>query len=105
MILCDETTKIAEIEQLSLGARFVCHENGQIRKEFMEFVPMINMTQNVYLIFQIDNYLKQYKIDLRNMVGQGYDGCSVMAGKENGVQKRIRTVERDFITLWPNKTW
>ena len=32
-------------------------------------------------------------LDLRNIVGQGYDGASVMSGRQNGVQALIR---RDY---------
>ena len=38
----------------------------------------------------IDQCIK-YGINLNKLRGQGYDGCSTMAGKENGVQVRIRS--------------
>ena len=33
----------------------------------------------------------KYGLNLNKLRGQGYDGCSTMAGKENGVQVRIRS--------------
>ncbi|KAJ8040984.1 hypothetical protein HOLleu_15457 [Holothuria leucospilota] len=38
----------------------------------------------------IINKSNQFGLNLENLHGQGYDGCSAMAGKENGVQARIR---------------
>ena len=33
----------------------------------------------------------KYGLNLNKLHGQGYDGCSTMADKENGVQVRIRS--------------
>ena len=33
----------------------------------------------------------KYGLNLNKLRGQGYDGCFTMAGKENGVQVRIRS--------------
>jgi len=34
--------------------------------------------------------INKYGLNAQNLVGQGYDGCSTMAGKEGGVQAIIR---------------
>jgi len=33
--------------------------------------------------------VEKYGLDMNKLVGLGFDGCSVMAGKENRVQKII----------------
>ena len=40
----------------------------------------------------IINQCNKYGLNLNKLRGQGYDGCSTMAGKENGVQVRISSV-------------
>ena len=35
-------------------------------------------------------YLSRIGVDLRKLVGQGYDGASTVTGHVSGVQKRIR---------------
>lgn len=40
----------------------------------------------------IANFVQKIGLDPEKCVGQGYDGCSTMAGKDNGVQKRLRDI-------------
>jgi len=42
-----------------------------------------------YITEQILSTLIQFGLDISKIVGQVYDGCSTMAGKINGVRKRI----------------
>lgn len=90
-ILADETTDIAGVEQLSLGVRFPEQINGQtnIREEFLGFVPISNRSADG-ISTEIIRACSNFKLNMENLVGQGYDGCSVMAGKERGVQAKIR---------------
>ena len=87
-IIADESADISGIEQLSLGVRFVCCKTGKIREEFLGYIPLHKTDAESIATSIIENFTG-FGINLSNMVGQGYDGCSVMAGKENGVQKRI----------------
>ncbi|XP_038062983.1 zinc finger MYM-type protein 1-like [Patiria miniata] len=34
----------------------------------------------------------KFGLKTENLIGQGYDGCSTMAGKDNGVQTRIKSI-------------
>lgn len=90
-ILADETTDIAGVEQLSLGVRFPEHINGEsiIREEFLGFVPIFNRSAEG-IATEIIKACSNYNLDMENLVGQGYDGCSAMAGREGGVQAKIR---------------
>ena len=89
-ILADETAHISETEQLAIGVRFFDKKNLLIREEFLGFTPLKEMDAETIAETIIDQCNK-YGLNLNKLRGQGYDGCSTMAGKENGVQVRIRS--------------
>ena len=39
----------------------------------------------------LQSFLQQKQLDLRKLIGQGYDGAATFAGKISGVHKRIQT--------------
>ena len=39
----------------------------------------------------LQSFLQQKQLDLRKVIGQGYDGAATFAGKISGVHKRIQT--------------
>ena len=90
-VIADETADISGTEQLSIGVRFVEEVEGkhQIREEFLGFIPLEDMDAATIADSIIDQAQK-FGLDLDKIHGQGYDGCSTMAGKDNGVQARIR---------------
>jgi len=45
------------------------------------------------LASMIQDVIVRCGLDISNLRGQGYDGCSTMAGRESGVAKRIQQVE------------
>lgn len=87
-ILADETADISSHEQLSLGIRFVDKENN-VREEFLGFEKLIIMDTKT-VASTIINFFKRVGVNLVKLVGLGIDGCSTMAGKDNGVQKLIK---------------
>lgn len=92
-ILADETADIAGTEQLSIGVRFVEIEgnNIKLREEFLGFSSLTDMSATAIA----DSILRECKnvgLNLNKLLGQGYDGCSAMAGKDNGVQAKIRQI-------------
>lgn len=90
-ILADETTDISGTEQMSLGVRFTDSKSGTVcvREEFLGFVPVDDRTAEG-LAGKILRVCEEYGLNLDKLVGQGYDGCSAMAGEEGGVQAIIR---------------
>ena len=59
--------------------------------EFLGFSPLKNMdaaTKSDCII----KHCKTYGLLLNNILGQSYDGCSTMAGKENCVQTKIKRI-------------
>lgn len=94
-IIADETADISGTEQLSIGVRFVefqeqQHDSATIREEFLGFIPLEKMDAAT-IADTIVNKSQQFGLNLNKLHGQGYDGCSTMAGKDNGVQARIRS--------------
>ena len=93
-IIADETADISGTEQLSIGVRFVelqeqQNDSATIREEFLGFVPLERIDAAIIADTIIDQ-AKKIGLNLAKLHGQGYDGCSTMAGKDNGVQARIR---------------
>ena len=87
-LLADETADIGGKEQLSIGVRFVDKSNT-VREEFLGFTELKSMSAQS-ISHAILTTAGEYGLHLNNLVGLGFDGCSTMSGKENGVQKQIR---------------
>lgn len=88
-VLADETTDIANIEQLSLCVRYI--DEGIVQETFLEFVPVLDVTGKGIATSIIES-LKSAGIDITKMRGQGFDGAASMSGKFNGVQAHIRDI-------------
>ena len=87
-IMVDETKDISKKEQMSFVIRN--NYNGSILESFLAFeaperLDAASLSQKIIQLMQ------KYGLDYRNhLVGQGYDGGSVMSGKNTGVQARIK---------------
>ena len=90
-VIADETADISGTEQLSIGVRYVdmTPEKPVIREQFFGFTPLEEVDAESIANTILDS-CRNYGLDLNKLVGQGYDGCSTMAGKESGVQARIK---------------
>lgn len=86
-VLADETTDIATVEQFSVCVRFI--ENDKICEEFLQFIPVVSTTGKD-LAASLLEYLQRWKIDVKYLRGQGYDGARAMSGEFQGVQSQIR---------------
>lgn len=87
-ILADETADISGKEQLSTGVRFYDEKKGLVREEFLGFSELFGMDAKA-ISTAIDNCIQSWELDPDKCVGQGYDGCSSMAGVHNGVHKKL----------------
>ncbi|CAH1101700.1 unnamed protein product [Psylliodes chrysocephalus] len=87
-VLADETADIAGKEQLSIGIRYLDKSNI-INEHFLGFTELKAMNAHA-ISSAILSVLRDLKLNLNKLVGLGFDGCSTMAGKENGVQQLIR---------------
>ena len=88
-LLADESSDISGKEQLSIGVRFFDEDKMMVREEFLGFVELTAMDAKS-IASAIDSFVKKAGVDPQKCVGQGYDGCSTMAGKDGGVQKILR---------------
>ncbi len=85
-VMADEMTDVMFTEQMSICIRFV-NENAEVCEEFLGFLKLKEMdTQSVFDV--LIPALKNWGLDLSNLVGQGYDGASV-SGNKNGLQKKV----------------
>jgi hypothetical protein len=87
-VLADESTDVSGTQQLSIGARYFCETARSVKEEFLGFVPLPDATAATISGVIVDS-IKGFGLDMSKCVGQGYDGCSTMAGKISGVQQRI----------------
>ncbi|XP_049950007.1 52 kDa repressor of the inhibitor of the protein kinase-like [Schistocerca serialis cubense] len=79
---------IAGTEQLSLSARYFDHATNVVREDFLGFTPLARLDV-IHISNTIISTLSAWELNLDKMVGQGYDECSMMAGKIGRVQKII----------------
>lgn len=86
-LLVDETSDIAGVEQLSVGVRFV-DSSKSIREEFLQFSALKTLN-SVDIATSILSFVEKCGLDMNKLVGLGFDGCSVMAEKENEVILKI----------------
>lgn len=88
-ILADESTDNSVTEQLSMSARYVDLESMTINENFLQFVPVEDVTGKG-IANSIQETLRRIGLDLRYLRGQSYDGAAAMSGEFNGVQAHIR---------------
>ncbi|XP_040890423.1 zinc finger MYM-type protein 1-like isoform X2 [Toxotes jaculatrix] len=87
-IIADETKDVKKKEQISIVLRY--YYSGAIQESFLHFestekLDAAGLSEKIIQI--LENHGLEYK---KNLVGQAYDGASVMSGKHSGVQARIR---------------
>lgn len=91
-VLVDETKDVKKKEQISFVLRY--YYNGVVHESFLEFQEAENL-DTASLTEKITGCLEKYGLEYKeNLVGQGYDGASVMSGKRSGVQARIKEVAK-----------
>ena len=83
-VLADETADIAGVEQLSLCARYVDAAVGCVREDFLQFVPIFDVTGKG-LATVISTGLAKLGINLQYL-----RGAAAMSGRISGVQSHIR---------------
>ena len=86
-VVADESCDISGKEQLSIVLRYT--KDDKVNESFTGFVAISSVSAES-ISAAILAYLSRIGVDLRKLVGQGYDGASTMAGYVSGVQKRIR---------------
>lgn len=91
-LMADETKDAKKKEQISLVLRY--YYRGAVKESFLHFEAAEHLDA-AGLADKIIGILEKYGLEYRdNLVGQGYDGASVMSGKNSGVQARVREVAK-----------
>lgn len=91
-LLADETADISGKEQMSLGIRYITEDADVgyiIKEEFLGFVELCKLDAKS-VADAILQFTEKLGLEMSKLIGLGFDGCSTMAGKDTGVQKRIR---------------
>ena len=91
-VIADETTDTSGVQQLCITLRWV-DANLQSHEDFVGLHEVSDASAKGTTDVILDVLLR-FGLDVRNLRGQGYDGCSVMAGRDNGVAARIRQQEK-----------
>uniref|UniRef100_A0A3B5B968 DUF4371 domain-containing protein n=1 Tax=Stegastes partitus TaxID=144197 RepID=A0A3B5B968_9TELE len=87
-ILVDETKDLKKQEQISLVLRYDYKGIGHERFMHFEHADKLDAAG---LTEKIVTSLHKYGLEFReHLVGQGYDGASVMSGRHNGVSARMK---------------
>ena len=86
-IICDETKDLSKKEQISLVVRYIY--DGFIHEEFVGFTYAESVDAKSLCTY-ITSQLETVGIDIKDCIGQSYDGASVMSGRLSGVQKRVK---------------
>ena len=90
-ILAGETKDCSKREQLATDLRYIDAKSGTLFERFFTYVEATSLNAES-LNISIINTLKEYQLDPKLIVSQGYDGASVMRGSVSGVQKRIKEI-------------
>ncbi|XP_076308512.1 zinc finger MYM-type protein 1-like [Tachypleus tridentatus] len=85
-IILDETSDVISKSQLSTVLRFVC--NGKVFERFIGFSDVSVDRTADGLFSHVVDIAKEFEIE-NKLVGQTYDGASVMSGHMNGLQKKV----------------
>ena len=90
-IIIDETSDISMKEQVSMCFRFV-QKNLKIEEMFLGFYETSSTTSST--LFEIvKDALTRFELNITNCRGQCYDGAANVSGRENGLQKKLLSIE------------
>jgi hypothetical protein len=78
-IIVDETHNESKKEQMAIVLRFV-DEDGFIQERFFDIVHVKDISA-LTLKKEIYDVLSRHRLDIQNILGQGYDGPSNMRGE------------------------
>lgn len=77
------------MEQVSLCVRYVDLDKLELREDFLQFIPTNNTTGKGLANLILEN-LSTFGVELKYLLGQGYDGAAAMSGRYKGVQVHIK---------------
>ncbi|XP_046864677.1 SCAN domain-containing protein 3-like [Xenia sp. Carnegie-2017] len=97
-LIVDKTTDISVAKDLAIIIRYFSEKQCKVTDCLLEIVPMSSATGE--LIFNATKKtLDWYCLDLKNCMGFGCDGASVMVGQHNSVWSRIKEINPSCILM------
>jgi len=87
-VLVDSTPNVSNVDQLTVILRYVSPLDGIPVERFLTFIELKNHTGEG-MVESILNFFVELEIDFSKCRGQSYVNVANMAGKYNGVQKKI----------------
>ncbi|KYN27630.1 Zinc finger MYM-type protein 1 [Trachymyrmex cornetzi] len=96
-LIWDETSDISRQEQISISVRIVT-DDLSVKKIFLGFYATTDTKSDtlftvILRLFQIQDFLLRFNLNMFDMRGQCYDGASNVSGRLTGLQARIRDIE------------
>ncbi|KAL4082814.1 hypothetical protein QTP88_029470 [Uroleucon formosanum] len=91
-IIVDEAKDESNIEQMGICVRYI--SDNRINERFLGFLELKELHAKA-LADSIQLFLYSINLDIKNCIGQSYDGASVMSGTINGVQQYIREMSKN----------
>ena len=88
-LLADECQDVSTQEELSICCRWVV--DGHSEEHFMTILHIRSLDTET-LASTITSYLESQGLNIKRLIGQGYDGAAPFSGKNTGVQRRMRTL-------------
>jgi hypothetical protein len=86
-LLVDESRDVSCKEQMAVVLRYV-DSCGVVKESFVGLVH-VKDTTSVNLNSSIDSLFARFKLSIKQVRGQGYDGASNMRGEFNGLKSLI----------------
>ena len=84
-LIFDTTSDICRVDQISIVVRWVDVEAAEAVETFLGFIPAKQGGTAKALTDTVLDYLRHITLDPKRILGQGYDGASVMSGRKGGV--------------------
>ncbi|XP_060845787.1 zinc finger MYM-type protein 1-like [Rhopalosiphum padi] len=91
-IIVDEAKTESNIEQMRICVRYI--SDNRINERFLGFLELKELHAKA-LADSIQLFLCSINLDIKNCIGQSYDGASAMSGTINGVQQYIREMSKN----------
>lgn len=97
-VIIDESTDVSVSKLLSIAIIYYSTAKAKIVTSFLSLCVLEACTADG-IVEGIKHTLKEFKIDLNNMVGIGTDNASVMTGVNNGVHQKLKAEVPNLILV------
>lgn len=97
-LLIDESTDISVSKYLGISIRYFSENTKTVITTYLSLEPLENGTADG-ILDALQNCLKNYNLDIQNMIGLGTDNANVMIGTNNGVHKKLKQYNPSLILV------